>query len=57
MESTLVGEWVQQTNMWCQTPKAALLRIAISSHAEVVCDQQQSLNVGGCLRALQGEEV
>ncbi len=52
-----VDEWVQQTNTWCQTEKAALLRIAIGGHAEVIGDQQQSFNVGSRLRALQGEEV
>lgn len=37
--------------------EAAPLRIAISGHVEVIGAQQQSLHVGRCLGALQGEEV
>lgn len=57
VESMPVGEWVQQTNTWCQTQKAVLLRIAISGHVEFIRDQQQCFNVGSCLGALQGQEV
>lgn len=37
--------------------KATLLRIAVGGHVEILRDQQQGLNVGGRLGALQGEEV
>lgn len=37
--------------------KAALLRIALSGHVEFLGDQQQSLDAGSRLGALQGEEV
>ena len=59
------GAWAQQTKdklMKGGKPgpeKASLpLRVAraIGDHAEVVSDEQQSLDVGGRLRALQGEE-
>lgn len=35
----------------------ALLNVAIGGHVEIVRDQQQSLYVGGRLRALQGQEA
>lgn len=52
--------WVGATDWQCArlaAQKAALLRIAISGHVEVFSNKQQSLDVGSCLRALQGEEV